>query len=318
MIDVEIKSQVLASLERDKSGLLAFLSALIASGGEISLSGKEIALEFCTGSDFLAFEFGRIVKENYNFGAEISIIIPEDKRSNRYFKTVLPGKVAKQLLADTKILLIDENGSVKAINFGVNPLAKREEKLFANYMKGLFLASGKIFIYEGNYIAELVLPNSEFAEEIAEHLAKYGICGTLRSRADKTALILKAGSNVANLLTLVGAAASSLALIDMMLVREVNNNINRQANCEAANSDKTALASAKQVIAINKIKSLHREDKLSEELKEVAELRVANPNMPLAKIAEILRLSKSGVTHRFNRIIALAEELSAATKEDKK
>ncbi len=318
MIDKEIKSQVLSSVEKGTSMQLAFLSALVASGGAISLASKKLSLEFTTNSDFLALEFCRIIKDAYNFGAEILIIRPKDKRSNRYYKAVLPAKVAARVLKDTRILSIDGGGAVSSVNFGVSPLAKKDERHFANYIKGLFLTSGKVFIYEGNYIAELVLPNAAFAEEIADMLAKYSITGRLRNRADKTALILKAGANVANLLTLAGAATSSLALIDMMLIRELNNNINRQANCEAANSDKTASASAKQVIAINKIKALHREDKLSEELREAAELRVANPNMPLAKIAEVLNLSKSGATHRFNKIMAIAEALSTDTKEGKK
>jgi DNA-binding protein WhiA len=318
MIDAEIKGQVISSLERSKSGQLTFLSALIAAGGEITVAVRELQLEYLTSSTELALEFCRIVKDNYNFAAEISLIQPEDKRCGKYFKILLPNKTAKMLLEDTKMLVTDEYGAVKTINFGVNPLAKRDDKHFAEYIKGLFRASGKVFIYEGNYIAELLLPNREFAEETSDMLAKYDITGGLYQRNEKTAFVLKAGGNVANLLTLVGAADTSLALIDKLVLREVSNRINRQANCEAANSDKTALAAVRQILAIKRIKELHREDKLSEELREVAELRVANPDMPLAKIAEKLRLSKSGVTHRFNKIINIAEELANNTKEDKK
>lgn len=317
MIDETIKSQALTSLERDKSGLLSYLSALIASGGEILISDKTVSLEFVTGMGESALDFAAIVKENYNYSAEISVVQPEDKRSAKYFKIFFPGKVARRLLEDTKILVIDDGGAVRSVYFGVTPIAKRDRKHFANYIRGLFLTSGKVVKYEDNYIVELLLPNPEFAEEVAELLVKYDISGARQRRGEKTALVFKAGESVANFLTLVGAADSSLEIINKIMLNEINNNINRQANCEASNSDKTCLAAVRQIIAIRKIRALRREDKLSEELLEAARLREANPDMPLAKIAERLRLSKSGVTHRFNRIIAIAEELPELPKEEK-
>lgn len=311
MNDVNIKDEVLKSISRDKEDNLAYLSALIASGGEISLSNKDITLEFITYNSDLAYDYSKTIKELYNYSAEISIKRPEDKRYNKYFTIPLPAKISRYILEDSGIATFGENNQIKQLNFGAINLIKKSERQLSNYIKGLFLACGKVFIYEGNYIAEMVLPNSDFAEEIgATLLKKYGIQCSYRMRGEKTELIIKAGEMVANFLTLLGASVSSLELINILIRREMSNNINRQANCEAANSDKTAAAAVEQVNAIMTIKNLHKEDKLPPKLKEVAEYRLKNPNMPLAKIAENFALTKSGINHRMKKIIQIAQELT--------
>ncbi len=309
MNDAKIKAETLESVVRDKEELLSYLAALVAAGGEISLNGRELSLDFVTYNSALAYDFSMTVKSHYGFGAEISIKQPEDKRYNRYFTVSLPSKISRQLLRDTKIVVLADNGDVKSINFGVSAFARRDEKNFSNYIRGLFLACGKVFIYEGNYIAEMLLPNADFAAEISEMLAKYDIICGQHERMDKTALTIKAGDMVSSFLALCGAAESSLELISILIRREMSNNINRQANCEAANSDKTATAAVEQVRAIMDIQRLKRMDKLSAELVEVAEFRLANPDMPLAGMAAHFKLTKSGISHRIKRIMRIAEEL---------
>ncbi|NCA66711.1 MAG: DNA-binding protein WhiA [Clostridia bacterium] len=309
MNDADVKAEILESINRDKEDILTYLSALIAAGGEILLTGKEFSLEFITFYSALAYDFCKTVKENYNYGPEITIKQPEDKRCNRYYVVNMPSKITKQLLKDTKIMVADDNGEVKTINFGVSPIGKRDDKQFGNYIKGLFLACGKVFIYEGNYLVEMSLPNADFAEEIASMLTKYDIICGQSYKGDKVVLSIKAGEMVGNFLALCGASDSSLELINILIRRDISNNINRQANCEVANSDRNATAAVQQVRAILALIEKGSMDKLSDELREVAEFRIANPNMSLAALAERFELSKSGLSHRMKRIIKLSEEL---------
>ena len=52
-------------------------------------------------------------------------------------------------------------------------------------------------------------------------------------------------------------------------------------------------------------------DKMDEPLKEIAELRLKNPNASLVELGKMLKdpVGKSGVNYRLKRIIKIAEDL---------
>ena len=82
-------------------------------------------------------------------------------------------------------------------------------------------------------------------------------------------------------------------------------------NFETANLDKTAAASARQLIAIETIMNHMGLSQLPEDLQEIARLRYENPEMSLRELGENLAipLSRSGVNHRLRRLMELAAEL---------
>ena len=114
-----------------------------------------------------------------------------------------------------------------------------------------------------------------------------------------------------DLLTYLGAPAAAMELMQVKMLKEVRNQINRRTNFETANLDKTASAAARQVLAIQKIAESTGLGELPEELRELAELRLQNPEMSLRELGESLSppLSRSGVNHRLQRIVDLAETL---------
>ena len=94
-------------------------------------------------------------------------------------------------------------------------------------------------------------------------------------------------------------------------MKEARNNVNRIVNCETANLNKTLSAANSQIIAIKELKRKHKFNLLTKELKEIAELRLKNPDLSYDEIGKLLEkpLSKSGVSHRLNKIIKISEEL---------
>ena len=59
------------------------------------------------------------------------------------------------------------------------------------------------------------------------------------------------------------------------------------------------------------LKSKKKFDELPDNLKEIAELRLANPDANLVELGQMLDtpISKSGANHRLNKILKIAEEL---------
>ena len=90
----------------------------------------------------------------------------------------------------------------------------------------------------------------------------------------------------------------------------MNNKINRIVNCETANLNKTINASIEQIEAIKKLKQTHQFEKLDSNLKEIAELRIENPNASLIELGKMLEepVGKSGVNYRLKKIMEIANE----------
>ena len=91
-------------------------------------------------------------------------------------------------------------------------------------------------------------------------------------------------------------------------IKQVRNNVNRRINGEVANIGKIATASAKQLSAIEYIKKTVGIDSLPEDLREIAYLRLENPDMSLRDLGQNLStpISRSGANHRMQRLLEYA------------
>ena len=87
--------------------------------------------------------------------------------------------------------------------------------------------------------------------------------------------------------------------------------MNRRINCEVANMDKIALAASEQLKDIMLLKEKKLFQKLPANLKQIANLRIKYPEASLDKIGDMLdvKLSRSGVSHRFKKIKEIANEV---------
>lgn len=75
-------------------------------------------------------------------------------------------------------------------------------------------------------------------------------------------------------------------------------------------------AAAGQVEAIRLIEQTLGLDELPEDLREVAGLRLENPDMSLRELCQSLvePISRSGVNHRLKRLMAIADEIREKKK----
>ena len=81
--------------------------------------------------------------------------------------------------------------------------------------------------------------------------------------------------------------------------------INRKTNFATANTVRTYSASARQTAAIAAISDTVGLGSLPEELQELAQLRLDNPEMPLRELGQKLGLTRTGVNHRLQRPLPL-------------
>ena len=96
-------------------------------------------------------------------------------------------------------------------------------------------------------------------------------------------------------------------------MKEMRNNVNRLVNCETANLSKTVNAAVRQVESIKLIQTQIGLQRLPENLREIAELRLNYPDESLKELGEMLNppVGKSGINHRLRKIEKIAEEIRA-------
>ena len=191
------------------------------------------------------------------------------------------------------------------------------------YISGAFLGGGSLTLPSGGkktgYHLEIAFPSGESEEsEEAGKLAE-DFCALAEEddllfksvkRGGEEVAYMKSKEAISDFLSVLGAENSLKKFGAFCEEREKNNNLNRAANCSSSNADKTATAAVKQVLAIEKIVAAGADKTLAAPLKELAEKRLARPELSLQELADEMNISKSCLNHRMRKLAEIAEKLS--------
>lgn len=187
-----------------------------------------------------------------------------------------------------------------------------KEELLKAIIRGAFLGAGSINNPEKKYHLEIILSTKSNAEKIINILKSFTIGAKGLERKNGYSIYIKDGEEISKLLALIGANSSVLKFEQIRVLRDMKNNVNRKVNCETANLNKTVNAAVKQIEAIKKLQKIGEFDKLSESLKEIAKIRIENPDASLVELGQMLKdpIGKSGVNHRLGKILDIAQNFS--------
>ena len=179
---------------------------------------------------------------------------------------------------------------------------------FSAFLRAVFLACGTISDPEKSYHLEFSVPYS-LKNDLKRILEEVELEAKEVKRNSSYILYFKGSEDIVTLLTMMGANNSVLEYIGVKVFKDVRNNVNRKTNFENANFDRTLNASLRQTEAINKLKKNGGFQKLSPELKVLADIRLENPDLSLSQIGQMLNppLSRSGVNHRLQKIVELSQ-----------
>ena len=180
----------------------------------------------------------------------------------------------------------DELLELKMWDLGSN--MKQDEQLARLYIREAFIKSGSMNDPNKKYHLQIMFKEKAKAEEMQTLLNNFNIHAKIIKKEKDYMLYLKDGEEISEFLALVGANKSVIKFEEVRVIKETRNDINRLVNCETANLNKTINASVKQIEDINKIKKAGKYNELPETLKEVAEVRINNPEMSLIELGKLL------------------------------
>lgn len=187
----------------------------------------------------------------------------------------------------------------------------KEEAGIKALIRGAFLGGGSLNNPNNTYHLEILFSTSHNAIYVSNRLKEFGIQTKLLTRKNSYSVYSKDSEEISKFLALMGANKGVLSFEEIRVVRETRNNVNRLVNCETANLNKTINAAVEQINAIMFLKEQGKFEKLPDGLKEIAKVRLKNPDANLVELGELLvnPIGKSGVNHRLKKLCQIAEEL---------
>ena len=294
---------------------LALMSLLgKISDNEYTSEGSNLALEFTTENELVADRFLYLLDTLFNIregSRAVRKCIPRDKQISIL---ILDEKEIVKIMMALK-WCDDEFNSIETTFADGRIVAK--ECCKKAFIRGAFLATGSVSDPSKYYHYEIVCPYEEDAEVLKSMLVFFGLDAKIVERKASFIVYLKEGNNITDALNLMGACVSQMDMVNIMILKDMRNNVNRRVNCETANLNKTVAAAVKQVADIEFIERTVGLDYLNPTLSEIAYLRLANQDTNLAELGAMLDppVGKSGVNHRLRRISEIAEELRISRGE---
>ena len=176
----------------------------------------------------------------------------------------------------------------------------------AAFLRGAFLAGGSVTDPEKRCHLELVTDHKSVSGEAFSLLSELGFTGQRDTvRAGRCVLYFKQTEAIEDFFTAIGAPGAAMAVMSAKIEKDMRNSVNRRVNCDSANADKIVSAAQAQLEQIRALDRAVGIENLPEELRDLALLRIANPEASLTDLAALSDppLSKSGVSHRMRRLM---------------
>ena len=258
---------------------------------------KQNEVKFSTENDYNIDRFSKLLS-NLNIDYDIEII-------GKVFNITTRLKEIKKI----NHIEIKDN---KIYTKNIEELYKEKEGFEQKkaIIKGAFLGAGSINNPENSYHLEIVLSNEENMTFLKKIIESLNISTKELITKTRCSIYFKESEEISNLLALIGANKAVMKFEDIRIQKEMRGKVNRIVNCETANLNKTINASIEQIGAIKKLQETGKFNKLDENLKEIAKLRLENPNISLIELGKMLKkpLGKSGVNYRLKKIMEIADE----------
>lgn len=203
-----------------------------------------------------------------------------------------------------------------ALTLRINRANIEDENSVSAFLRGVFLACGSVNDPQKNYHLEFCVPYKNLCNDLCKLMGEISECNLTPKTTVRNGTYIvyfKDSEQITDLLTYMGAPNSAMDIMSAKAYKQVRNITNRRINSELANISRIAEAGAKILKAIDVIDADRGLNALPDNLRVVAELKRDNPELSLSALGNMLNppISRSGVNHRLNKIMELAQEIQS-------
>lgn len=239
------------------------------------------------------------LKNLYNIDCEVSVII----RNNLY--------KYKILIKNSDYLKNNKDFNCIAVYELLKKITSSKQGR-RSFIKSCFIINSSISNPNKYYHVEFVLTKLDLSKLLVDCLNFYNINSSYATRKNKHIIYIKESDSIGNLFRVLGANKQLFELENIILLKEVRSNINRQVNFETANLNRTVNSAVKQIEYIDILSNTIGLENLDRPLYEAAVLRLEHKEASLTDLSNLpnCNISKSGLYHRFKKIERLVHDLN--------
>lgn len=309
-----VKQELLSHSAKKRNGLLAELAVYISFFGRIIDTPHGVRIYLETENEYVAKRYSILLKRLFNVVPEVGFM---RFRSNDNLEggSVLYGVVVKNS-KDAGIIYYSLH-NIETDSFGrlTHPFVHAElikDTISKRaFIRGAFMSAGTISNPNKSYHFEISTGEKMLAELINKVIGQFNVASKIIKRKNSYVVYIKEADLISDMLNIMDAHSSMMEFENIRILHNIANQINRQTNCDVANSQKTVSAATKQVEDILLIQKHKTFASLPDNLKELALLRLEHRETPLKDLGELLDppIGKSGVNHRMRKLAQIADDL---------
>jgi cell division protein WhiA len=280
---------------------LAELSGLFHVAGSVHLRGRgEVALHLDLASSAVARRAFALLRA---FAVESEI--------RTYRQQAFDRPTRYQLHVEGSPPAYDALHRAGVLDVSHRPIERPPRRVLARsccrraYLRGALLGAGSLSGPRDPHL-EIRTAEVEGAHFLAEVAAREGAELHVLDRGRHGVAYAKGVEPIADALVAAGATDTVLVLEERSVVSAIRSEANRLANADHANLVRTGRAAHAQLEAVRQLEL----DSLSDDLREIAELRLRHPTASVAELASRCRpqLTKASAYRRLRRLQELARE----------
>lgn len=299
----DTKLAIIGKEENKSCCMLSELAAYIFAAGTVAMQGGgKYSIKISFDMPALARRAFSMIRKLYGTRPKLSSV--KHSRFGGEYKYILTLPGSSFLPLATQLKLVDYDGRLKSI---VPQFLPQKSCCKRAFIKASFLCIGSVQNPQKGYHLEMISKSEYYIKLLRRLCNSFGIDVKHIQRRESELLYIKKADIISDFLALVDADTAVMRFENTIIRKQVLNNINRAMNCDSGNINKTLGAAERQ---IEDIRIAIASEHLDSGLLELANLRLANPDLSLEQLGELCDppLSKSGVVYRFKKIHNIAEK----------
>ena len=296
----QIKEELAQVISSPRHCQLAELAALVQFCGHIEEDGSLLVQ---SENPLVIRKCFTLLKKTFKIEA-----VSKSQMQTQNYRLFVTGEDAFRVLEALKIC--DTAGHLMMRHL-TDPVLIKNSCCKRAYLRGCYMAVGSMSDPYKSYHLELVCGLQAQAEQLLKILHDFSLDAKMIIRKKYHVVYMKEGENIADFLNITEAHKALMEFENTRIYKGMRNMVNRKVNCEAANITKTVNAASRQIEDILYLQKHYGMEKLPENLREMAEIRLEYPESSLQELGKFLNppVGKSGVNHRLRKLGELAKEL---------
>ncbi len=289
-------------LKKDPISKMGELLSIIHFIGSIRINMGGYNIKFETDSNSYARYIYNLIKDLYGYSSTFEIFDKSYKDRDRIFTVLVEdNEISEDLINKKSRGFIDNFKDIEDVSLDD----------IKSFLKIAFIYKGSINDPQRGYNLEIIAREKNELRLIKESMDTFDLNAKINDRGDYYIVYIKDSDKISDFLAIIGANKSLFELENVRAMKSIRNDINRQTNFDKANIDRTVKASLRQVDAIKAVINSEEYHKLSEDMKEIANIRIDNPYISIEEIGQMMNpvMSKAKVNYRLQKFIKLAEDM---------